>query len=221
MGMNNLLGAGTEFVCSDGRMSVNGICKTPEQAIQPIQPITASPVQDNNGSDDNRKTSTAITGGKNLNDYQFDKNVKSTFEWDFDKPNNKIENFATTVKGNITAYDKYVADKFGISAKSITLNRAGASAVTLGQGGGLLQAAGPWGLAFAAGGLMKGKQKDKPEVIDTMSFQNPNTVDFSSGGDSWTDDKSQSQGFGSDAASMSNVSNEGASGSFTTDFSKD
>jgi hypothetical protein len=63
MGMNNLLGAGTEFVCSDGRMSVNGICKTPEQAIQPVQPITASPVQDNNGSDDNRKTSTATTGG--------------------------------------------------------------------------------------------------------------------------------------------------------------
>ena len=221
MGMNNLLGAGTEFVCSDGRMSVNGICKTPEQAIQPIQPITASPVQDNNGSDDNRKTSTAITGGKNLNDYQFDKNVKSTFEWDFDKVGNKIQDFGNTVKDNITAYDKYVGEKFGISSKSITLNRAGASAVTLGQGGSLLQAAGPWGLAFGIGQMIKGK--DKPEIIDTMSFNNPNpnTVDFSSGGDSWTDDKSQSQGFGSDAASMSNVSNEGASGSFTTDFSKD
>ena len=219
MGMNNLLGAGTEFVCSDGRMSVNGICKTPEQAIQPVQPITASPVQDNNGSDDNRKTSTAITGGKNLNDYQFDKNVKSTFEWDFDKPNNKVENFATTVKDNITAYDKYVGEKFGISSKSITLNRAGASAVTLGQGGSLLQAAGPWGLAFGIGAFVK--KKIQEPIRDTMSFKDPNTVDFSSGGDSWTDDKSQSQGFGSDAASMSNVSNEGASGSFTTDFSKD
>jgi hypothetical protein len=219
MGMNNLLGAGTEFVCSDGRMSVNGICKTPEQAIQPVQPITASPVQDNNGSDDNRKTSTAITGGKNLNDYQFDKNVKSTFEWDFDKVGNKIQDFGNTVKDNITAYDKYVGEKFGISSKSITLNRAGASAVTLGQGGSLLQAAGPWGLAYGIGAFVK--KKIQEPIRDTMSFKDPNTVDFSSGGDSWTDDKSQSQGFGSDAASMSNVSNEGASGSFTTDFSKD
>ena len=224
MGMNNLLynyQNNNEFVCSDGRMSVNGICKTTEQAIQPIQPITASPVQDNNGSDDNIKTSTAITGGKNLNDYEFDKTVKSTFEWDFDKPNNKVENFATTVKDNITAYDKYVGEKFGISSKAITMNRAAASTGTLLSGGGLKAAAGPWGLAFGIGQMIKGK--DKPEVIDTMSFNNPNpnTVDFSSGGDSWTDDKSQSQGFGSDAASMSNVSNEGASGSFTTDFSKD
>ena len=219
MGMNNLLGAGTEFVCSDGRMSVNGICKTPEQAIQPIQPVTTSPVQDNNGSDDNIKTSTAITGGKNLNDYEFDKTVKSTFEWDFDKVGNKIQDFGNTVKDNITAYDKYVGEKFGISSKSITLNRVGATGVTLGQGGSLTQVASPWGWALGIGQMMKGK--DKSEVIDTMSFQNPNTVDFSSGGDSWTDDTSQSQGFGSDAASMSNVSNEGASGSFTTDFSKD
>jgi len=219
MGMNNLLGAGTEFVCSDGRMSVNGICKTPEQAIQPIQPVTTSPVQDNNENDDNIKTSTAITGGKNLNDYEFDKTVKSTFEWDFDKVGNKIQDFGNTVKDNITAYDKYVGEKFGISSKSITLNRVGATGVTLGQGGSLMQVASPWGWALGIGQMMKGK--DKSEVIDTMSFQNPNTVDFSSGGDSWTDDTSQSQGFGSDAASMSNVSNEGASGSFTTDFSKD
>ena len=217
--MNNLLGAGTEFVCSDGRMSVNGICKTPEQAIQPIQPVTTSPVQDNNENDDNIKTSTAITGGKNLNDYEFDKTVKSTFEWDFDKVGNKIQDFGNTVKDNITAYDKYVGEKFGISSKSITLNRVGATGVTLGQGGSLTQVASPWGWALGIGQMMKGK--DKSEVIDTMSFQNPNTVDFSSGGDSWTDDTSQSQGFGSDAASMSNVSNEGASGSFTTDFSKD
>ena len=222
MGMNNLLynyQNNNEFVCNDGRMSVNGICKTPEQAIQPVQPITASPVQDNNGSDDNRKTSTAITGGKNLNDYEFDKNVKSTFEWDFDKVGNKVENFATTVKDNITAYDKYVGEKFGISSKSITMNRTVGSAGTLFSGGGTKAALGPWALAYGIGAFVK--KKIQEPTRDTMSFKDPNTVDFSSGGDSWTDDKSQSQGFGSDAASMSNVSNEGASGSFTTDFSKD
>jgi len=184
MGINNLLGAGTEFVCSDGRMSVNGICKTPEQAIQPVQPITASPVQDSNGSDDNIKTSTAITGGKNLNDYDFSKTVKSTFEWDFDKVGNKIQDFGNTVKDNITAYDKYVGEKFGISSKSITANRAVASAVTIGQGGGLKAALGPWGLALGIGQMIKGKEKEKP-VIDTMSFKNTPPVtytDYGQGG---------------------------------------
>ena len=187
MGMNNLLynyQDNNEFVCNDGRMSVNGICKTPEQAIQPVQPITASPVQDNNGSDDNRKTSTAITGGKNLNDYEFDKNVKSTFEWDFDKVGNKKQDFGNTVKDNITAYDKYVGEKFGISSKSITANRAVASAVTLGQGGGLKAALGPWGLALGIGQMIKGKEKEKP-VIDTMSFKNTPPVtytDYGQGG---------------------------------------
>ena len=162
--MNNLLynyQNNNEFVCSDGRMSVNGICKTPEQAIQSVQPIMASPVQDSDG---------------NGSDYEFDKNVKSTFEWDFDKVGNKVENFTTTVKDNITAYDKYVGEKFGISSKTIGINRAVASAGTLFSGGGIKAAAGPFGLAFAVGGLMKGKQKDKPEIIDTMSFQNNNTV---------------------------------------------
>ena len=170
MGMNNLLGAGTEFVCSDGRMSVNGICKTPEQAIQSVQPITASPVQDSDG---------------NGSDYEFDKTVKSTFEWDFDKPNNKVENFGTTIKDNITAYDKYVADKLGISSKTVGINRAVTSAGTLFSGGGIKAAAGPFGLAFAVGGLMKRKEKEKPEVIDTMSFKDTPTVtyqDYGQGG---------------------------------------
>ena len=180
MGMNNLLynyQNNNEFVCSDGRMSVNGICKTPEQAIQPIQPITSSPVQDNDGSDDNR------------NNYEYDKTVKSTFEWDFDKPNNKVENFATTVKDNITAYDKYVGEKFGISSKSITLNRVGATGVTLGQGGSLTQVASPWGWALGIGQMMKGK--DKPEVIDTMSFNDAEGTPYQDYGQGGADQSTQ------------------------------
>ena len=215
MGMNNLLGAGTEFVCSDGRMSVNGICKTPEQAIQPVQPITASPVQDNNGSDDNRKTSTAITGGKNLNDYQFDKNVKSTFEWDFDKVGNKVENFATTVKGNITAYDKYVADNLGINSKAVGINRAVASTGTIFSGGTLLQAAGPWGLAFAAGGLMKGKEKDKPEVIDTMSFKKTPPVTYTDNSSSGPGETTQ----GTFGSSVNEATGSRGSGTGFSDYS--
>ena len=203
MGMNNLLGAGTEFVCSDGRMSVNGICRIPEQAIQPVQPITASPVQDSDGSDNNR------------NDYQFDKNVKSTFEWDFDKVGNKVENFATTVKGNITAYDKYVADNLGINSKAVGINRAVASTGTIFSGGTLLQAAGPWGLAFAAGGLMKGKEKDKPEVIDTMSFKKTPPVTYTDNSSSGPGETTQ----GTFGSSVNEATGSRGSGTGFSDYS--
>ena len=201
--MNNLLGAGTEFVCSDGRMSVNGICRIPEQAIQPVQPITASPVQDSDGSDNNR------------NDYQFDKNVKSTFEWDFDKVGNKVENFATTVKGNITAYDKYVADNLGINSKAVGINRAVASTGTIFSGGTLLQAAGPWGLAFAAGGLMKGKEKDKPEVIDTMSFKKTPPVTYTDNSSSGPGETTQ----GTFGSSVNEATGSRGSGTGFSDYS--
>ena len=197
-----------EYVCLDGRMSVNGICPASSYPgyQKPAENIVTPLVTNNNQN----------VGGDGKD---YSKDVKSTFEWDFDKVGNKVENFTTTVKDNITAYDKYVADKFGISAKSITLNRTVGSAGTLLSGGGSKAALGPWALAYGIGAFVK--KKIQEPTRDTMSFKDPNTVDFSSGGDSWTDDKSQSQGFGSDAASMSNVSNEGASGSFTTDFSKD
>ena len=215
MGMNNLLynyQNNNEFVCSDGRMSVNGICKTPEQAIQPI---TASPVQDNNGSDDNIKTSTAITGGKNLNDYDFSKTVKSTFEWDFDKPNNKVENFTNTVKDNITAYDKYVADKLGISSKAIGINRNIASASTLFSGGGLKAAAGPYGWAFAVGGLMKGKEKPEPEVIDTMSFQKTPPVTYTDNSNSGPGETTE----GTFGSSVNEATGSRGSGTGFSDYS--
>ncbi len=40
----------------------------------------------------------------------YSKDVKSTFEWDFDKVGNKVTNFGTTIKDNISAYDKYVEE---------------------------------------------------------------------------------------------------------------
>mgnify|MGYP003646662850 CR=1 FL=1 len=201
MGMNNLLGAGTEFVCSDGRMSVNGICKTPEQAIQSVQPITASPVQDSDGSDNN------------TNNYKYDKTVKSTFEWDFDKPNNKVENFGTTIKDNVTAYDKYIADKLGISSKAITINRAAASTGTILSGGSLIQAASPWGLAFGIGQMIKGK--DKPEVTDTMSFQKTPPVTYTDNSNSGPGETTE----GTFGSSVNEATGSRGSGTGFSDYS--
>ena len=58
-----------EYVCADGRMSVNGMCSTPNQG-------------DGKG---NKNFITQKT--------DFSKDVKKSFEWDFDKVGNKVANF--------------------------------------------------------------------------------------------------------------------------------
>ena len=107
MGIKNLLYQyqnTNEFVCSDGRMSVNGICQAPQPVVE--QPVVEQPVINNNqsggGGGDGKDTFTK----------DYSKDVKSNFQWDFDKVGNKIENFGTTIKGNIKAYDDYVENKF-------------------------------------------------------------------------------------------------------------
>ena len=182
MGINNLLYQyqnTNEFVCSDGRMSVNGICQAPQPVVeQPVveQPVIKQPVINNNqGGGDGKDTFTK----------DYSKDVKSTFEWDFDKVGNKVGNFGDTVKGNINAYDDYVENEFGIS-KSVSY---GARAVGVGAGVssyGLIGAALPFTIPFLAGGALNNKQQKENERITNITNQDTqgsdNTVDMATYG---------------------------------------
>ena len=135
-----------EYVCADGRMSVNGICSVVNQ-----------------GNDNITK--------------DYSKDVKSNFQWDFDKVGNKVANFGDTVKGNINAYDDYVENEFGIS-KSVTM---GARAVGVGMGVGAYGAVGalvPFAIPFMAGGALNNKQKKENEKI-TQATMKDNQGDIS------------------------------------------
>ncbi len=162
MGINNLLYQyqnSNEFVCSDGRMSVNGICQAPQPVVE--QPVIKQPVINNNqGNGDSRDTFTK----------DYSKDVKSTFEWDFDKVGNKIQNFGTTVKDNINAYDKYVEDNLGISKNVSNVLRAGAvvkGVSTYGMAGALV----PFAIPFMAGGALNAKQQKENERITNITNQ--------------------------------------------------
>ena len=162
MGINNLLYQyqnSNEFVCSDGRMSVNGICQAPQPVVE--QPVIKQPVINNNqGNGDSRDTFTK----------DYSKDVKSTFEWDFDKVGNKIQNFGTTVKDNINAYDKYVEDNLGIPKNVSNVFRAGA--VVKGVGAyGLAGALVPFAIPFMAGGALNNKQQKENERITNITNQ--------------------------------------------------
>ena len=155
MGINNLLYQyqnSNEFVCSDGRMSVNGICQAPQPVVE--QPVIKQPVINNNqGNGDSRDTFTK----------DYSKDVKSTFEWDFDKVGNKIANFGTTVKDNINAYTDYVENNFGIPSNVQNVARVGAvvkGVSTYGMAGALV----PFAIPFVVGGALNNQAVKEQEA---------------------------------------------------------
>ena len=88
-----------EFVCADGRMSVNGVCyisKTPDQ-----------------GNDNNTILPPPPT-------------TKNNFEWNFDKVGDKVGNFNDTLTENLTSFNSYVSEKLGVEniAKNVAIGLA-------------------------------------------------------------------------------------------------
>ena len=178
MGINNLLYQyqnTNEFVCSDGRMSVNGICQAPQPVVE--QPVVEQPVINNNqgGGGDGKDTFTK----------DYSKDVKSNFQWDFDKVGNKIGNFGTTVKDNINAYDKYVEDNLGIDKNVSTGFRAISTGLGIAKYG-ALGAVAPFAIPFMAGGALNNKQQKENERITQATMKDPqggdNTIDMATYG---------------------------------------
>ena len=162
-----------EYVCADGRMSVNGIC---------------SVVNQNNDNNNIIPTKTFDQKYESIEDIptkDYSKDVKSNFEWDFDKVGNKVGNFGDTVKSNINAYDDYVEENLGIP-KGVSY---GARAVGAGVGVssyGLIGAALPFTIPFMAGGALNSKQKKENERITQATMKDPqggdNTIDMATYG---------------------------------------
>ena len=133
-----------EFVCADGRMSVNGVCyisKTPDQ---------------NNNIIPTKTFDEKFESIEDIPTKDYSKDVKSNFEWSFDKVGETLDNFATTVKDNINAYDNYVGEKFGISKDVSHVFRAGAIIKGVGAYG-VAGALAPFAIPFLAGGALKNK----------------------------------------------------------------
>ena len=162
-----------EYVCADGRMSVNGICSVLNQ----------------NDSDNNIiPTKTFDQKYESIEDIptkDYSKDVKSNFQWDFDKVGNKIQDFGSTIKDNIGAYDSYLEENLGIP-KGVSY---GARAVSVGMGVakyGALGAVAPFAIPFMAGGALNNKQQKENERITQATMKDPqggdNTIDMTTYG---------------------------------------
>ena len=140
-----------EYVCVDGRMSVNGICSVVNQ-------------NDNNNIIPTKTFDQKYESIEDIPTKDYSKDVKSNFQWDFDKVGNKIGNFGTTVKDNINAYDDYVENEFGISknvSKGFRAVGVGMGVSTYGAVGALV----PFTIPFLAGGALNNKQQKENERI--------------------------------------------------------
>ena len=162
-----------EYVCGDGRMSVNGICPASSYPgyQDPTENIVTPPITNVNqndgrdGDDNNIPTKTFDQKYQEIEDIptkDYSKDVKSNFQWDFDKVGNKIQDFGSTIKDNIGAYDSYLEENLGIP-KGVSY---GARAVSVGMGVakyGALGAVAPFAIPFIVGNALN-SQKRKEEV---------------------------------------------------------
>ena len=86
-----------EYVCADGRMSVNGVCFLSRLNDQRDPP--------------------AIIPKKEFDDeYESieDIKIKDKFEWNFDKVGDTVKDFGESIRNSVTEFNGYVENKFGI-----------------------------------------------------------------------------------------------------------
>jgi len=170
-----------EYVCSDGRMSVNGICSIPQFSTGDVQ----AP--------------------------DFSKNVKSNFQWDFDKVGTKVESFSQTVNKSLTDFDNYVTKDLGIGFNKKTAMNVmgtmmfGAPAMMLGKGlnnffnnnGGNNSYSGPTNMNNQGDVMAIDYNMGAPSVQDTFSYTHDMSESSPGGDNSNASDPGGSDSMGS------------------------
>tara|TARA_Y100000593_G_scaffold68045_1_gene125056 strand:+ start:504 stop:1229 length:726 start_codon:yes stop_codon:yes gene_type:complete len=179
-----------EFVCSDGRMSVNGICPTDQLDSVQASQITEEIIDSSKDNKDNeylkkikedaeskKQREKILTSLEGESDY-FPDLGKEKFQWDFDKEN-KIDSYKNTINNNINAYNNWIETNVGISADVQTGLRVGGSAVALAGGSGVLAVIAPWAIPVLAGGAINRAERERIEKITDQDKQGDiQTVDM-------------------------------------------
>ena len=148
-----------EFVCSDGRMSVNGICQVDQPDSVDTTEITKKIIETSKDGKDNKEFEEKVKRDKILKDLEGTSDYypelgkeKGKFQWDFDKES-KIENYKNTINNNITAYNNFIEENLGIPSDFQNVARVG-STIAAASGGGILMAVAPWAIPVLAGGAI-------------------------------------------------------------------
>jgi len=178
-----------EFVCSDGRMSVNGICQVEQPDSVDTSKITKEIIETSKeGKDDwekNKEWEEKVKRDKVLKDLEGTPDYypdlgkeKGKFEWEFDKEK-KIDGYKNTVNNNIAAYNGWVETNLGIPAGAQNVLRVGGSAAALAGGSGALAVVAPWAIPILAGGAINKAERERIEKITDQDKQGEiSTIDM-------------------------------------------
>jgi hypothetical protein len=125
-----------EFICPNGKMSVNGVCPMFENDVsQQIETFENNP-------------------------------FKQPFKFDFEKgTESKNDNANNIISKNINYYNNFVEDKLGIPSNVQSALRIGSSAYSALTGGSLMSVAAPFAIPFMIGGALRGKEENRVRDI--------------------------------------------------------
>ena len=139
-----------EFVCPNGRMSVNGVCPIFEGGDGQVKDFKKTSTYDALKEDE-------IFGEEKI------KEEKGIFEFDFMKPTESaFEKADNIISNNLNAYNNFVENKLGISPNVQNIFRVGTAIAT----GSLM----PFAIPFIAGAALRNSENNR---IQNITDQDP------------------------------------------------
>jgi hypothetical protein len=160
-----------EFVCSDGRMSVNGICAVDQMDSQKASEITSAIIESSKGNGggggklDYVKPKSFDDKYSEIEDIPIDKK-KNKFEWEMDIPT-KARSFTNYMGESLAEYNSFVEENFGIPTNVQTGLRVGSAIYSGMTGAGLLGVVTPFAIpAIIGAGMNKSKKDEQKAAIN-------------------------------------------------------
>jgi hypothetical protein len=139
-----------EFVCPDGTMSVNGVCRmfmTPNQREE----LKVKP--------------------KSFDEkYESIEDIPKGFSFDFEKIGGVKETADNMISNNMNYYNDFVEKNLGIPSSVQTAARFGVSAYGAMTGGSLASVAAPFAIPFMVGGALKAADNRR---VQNITMQDP------------------------------------------------
>ena len=146
-----------EFICPNGRMSVNGVCPIFEGDDGQIKDFQTPKTFDQKYNE--------------IEDIEKQRDKSSFFKFDFEKDTeSKNDNANNIINKNINYYNNFVEDKLGIPSNVQNALRFGSSAVSAFSGGSLMSVAAPFAIPFVIGGALRGKEEKR---VRDITMQDP------------------------------------------------
>ena len=146
-----------EFICPNGRMSVNGVCPIFEGDDGQVKDFQTPKTFDQKYSE--------------IEDIEKQREKSNFFKFDFEKDTpSKFQSAKNIINSNLDYYNSFVEKKLGIPSNVQNALRFGTAAFNMMSGGGALSVVAPFASPFMIGAGMKSADNER---IQNITMQDP------------------------------------------------